>query len=281
MCEFCHKHGEGKKWYLQAKNYADDMLSDFGRRWHAGRSLKQMDNRHRTMRTLAMLSRTRGDVRRIASWLATRTMKKFHFGQAVPIEDVERILDLTNSVVRTACVCRYSQGRKDARYCYGVSMRPDLGAFGEIIRDVEPDYLMGPDTAGLEELTKGAALELMREHEHEGLCHTVWTLYTPFIVGICNCDRSGCLGMRMTVEQGVRVMFRAEYVAACDPGLCSGCRRCMRVCQFDAIRFSASRRKAEIDPKRCYGCGVCRAVCAKGAISLADRRAVVEARDIW
>jgi hypothetical protein len=32
MCEFCHKHGEGKKWYLQAKNYSDDLLSDLKRR---------------------------------------------------------------------------------------------------------------------------------------------------------------------------------------------------------------------------------------------------------
>ena len=32
MCEFCVKHGEGEKWYLQAKNYSDDLLSDIRRR---------------------------------------------------------------------------------------------------------------------------------------------------------------------------------------------------------------------------------------------------------
>ena len=32
MCDFCHKHGEGKKWYLQAKNYSEDLLSDLKRR---------------------------------------------------------------------------------------------------------------------------------------------------------------------------------------------------------------------------------------------------------
>ena len=26
MCEFCTKHGEGNKWYLQMKNYADQLL---------------------------------------------------------------------------------------------------------------------------------------------------------------------------------------------------------------------------------------------------------------
>ena len=32
MCQFCHQHGEGKKWYLQAKNYAEDLLGDLRRR---------------------------------------------------------------------------------------------------------------------------------------------------------------------------------------------------------------------------------------------------------
>ena len=26
MCEFCTKHGEGKKWYLQMKNYSRELL---------------------------------------------------------------------------------------------------------------------------------------------------------------------------------------------------------------------------------------------------------------
>jgi len=27
MCEFCTEHGEGKKWYLQAKNYSAELLN--------------------------------------------------------------------------------------------------------------------------------------------------------------------------------------------------------------------------------------------------------------
>lgn len=26
MCEFCTKHGEGKKWYLQMKRYSEDVV---------------------------------------------------------------------------------------------------------------------------------------------------------------------------------------------------------------------------------------------------------------
>lgn len=31
MCEFCAKHGDGKKWYLQAKNYSEDLTADLRR----------------------------------------------------------------------------------------------------------------------------------------------------------------------------------------------------------------------------------------------------------
>lgn len=26
MCEFCEEHGEGKKWYLQMRNYSEELL---------------------------------------------------------------------------------------------------------------------------------------------------------------------------------------------------------------------------------------------------------------
>jgi len=28
MCEFCTQHGEGRKWYLQMKNYSDVLLHE-------------------------------------------------------------------------------------------------------------------------------------------------------------------------------------------------------------------------------------------------------------
>jgi hypothetical protein len=32
VCTFCVKHGEGKRWYLTARNYAADLESDLKRR---------------------------------------------------------------------------------------------------------------------------------------------------------------------------------------------------------------------------------------------------------
>jgi NAD-dependent dihydropyrimidine dehydrogenase PreA subunit len=142
-------------------------------------------------------------------------------------------------------------------------------------------FFTGPDASGFETLTKDEALSAFHEHEREGLCHTVWTFHTPFIGGICNCDRSDCLAMRTTVTHSTPVMFRAEYVAGINPDECSGCRECMRICQFGAITYSASNKKAVIDQRWCYGCGVCRSACKKNAIRLEERIKVPVSAGLW
>jgi Pyruvate/2-oxoacid:ferredoxin oxidoreductase delta subunit len=213
-------------------------------------------------------------------YLFTRKQKKIHWGQVVPIEDVAKIFSFTNSIVRVACYCRYSTLGKEKRYCYGISLSPD-GGLAEIIGGLPNNFVAGPDTAGLEKLTREEALEAFRKHEREGLCHTVWTFQTPFIGGICNCDRSDCWAMRFTMSQGVPMMFRAEYVGQIEPDVCNGCRECIRQCQFGALTWSASNKKAVIDQRWCYGCGVCRAVCKPQAITLVDRGTCQAAAALW
>ena len=208
-------------------------------------------------------------------------MKKIHFGQVVPIEDVESIFEFVTSVVRLACICRHITVGSEQRFCYGVSMGPNGGKLAQIIRDIDASYINGPDTAGLETLSKDEALSALHKLEHDGLCHTIWTFVTPFIGGICNCDRSDCLAMRSTITYGVPVMFRAEYVSKVNPDLCNGCRACMQVCQFGAIGYSGGQKKAIIDPRQCYGCGICRSVCPPNAISLDGRSSDRLAANIW
>ncbi len=208
--------------------------------------------------------------------------KKVHYGQVVPIEDVERIFSFVNYVVRLPCICRQNTVGSEQRYCFGVGVAPPgESQLGRIIREIDASYLTGPETTGIEVLSKEEALAALRKLERQGLCHTLWTFITPFIAGLCNCDRSDCLAMRATVTYGVPVMFRAEYVAGVNPDSCNGCRQCMRVCQFGAMGYGAAREKVVIDPRRCYGCGVCRASCTKDAIVLSERSAVPLAASVW
>lgn len=281
MCEFCHQHGEGRKWYLEAKNYSEDLLSDLRRRRFVADFFSDTNWLKSTDERLGFLDSSPHFVRRAVGYPVTRHYKRRHFGQVLPIEDVERIFEFVNSVVRVACICRQVKLGEEKRYCYCVSMGPNGGKMGEILTGLDGSFLGGPERRSMENIGKEQALEDLRRHEAEGLCHTVWTFDTPFIGGICNCDRSDCLAMRNTVDRGVNVMFRAEYVAEMDADPCNGCRLCMRVCQFGAIVYSAATQKTLVDPRRCYGCGICRSVCPKDAIALRDRAEVPVAAKRW
>jgi ferredoxin len=282
MCEFCHKHGEGEKWYLQAKNYSDDLLSDLRRR-------KFVDNLGLELRALmkedqkfGRLHKMPAFVRDVLTPYISNRRKKTHFGQVVPIEDIERIFGFSNTIVRLACACRNVRfGSDKERYCYGVSLSPQGGMYEKRIKEIDPNYLKGPNTTNIEVLTKEAAMEYFRQYEKEGLCHTIWTFVTPFIGGICNCDRSDCNAMLANLHYGVPVMFRAEYVAEVNPELCNGCRQCMRVCQFGAIGYSAVNKKITIDKRQCYGCGICRSSCTNDAIKLLERSSLPAVSNIW
>jgi NAD-dependent dihydropyrimidine dehydrogenase PreA subunit len=266
---------------LQAKNYSDDLFSDIRRRKYIEEFVSHPEGLAESAHYLDLLSKLPMFIRGVVSRIVTWKMKKTHFGQVVPIEDIKQIFDFTNSIVRVACLCRNITLGKEKRYCYGISLSPDGGWLTEMSRALDMSFFTGPDANGFETLTKDEALSAFHEHEREGLCHTVWTFHTPFIGGICNCDRSDCLAMRTTVTHAIPVMFRAEFVAGIDPDECSGCRECMRICQFGAITYSASNKKAVIDQRWCYGCGVCRSACKKNAIRLEERIKVPVAAGLW
>jgi TPP-dependent indolepyruvate ferredoxin oxidoreductase alpha subunit len=139
-----------------------------------------------------------------------------------------------------------------------------------------------PDAASsLEVLEKEEAKRMLRAYDEEGLMHTIWTGVTPYVVGICNCDRD-CGAYRGYIEKGgAPHFFRAEYICQVDWDLCTGCKTCMSQCQFGAQFYSSALAKVYIDPARCFGCGVCRAACPTEAIALLPREKVPEAANIW
>jgi NAD-dependent dihydropyrimidine dehydrogenase PreA subunit len=178
----------------------------------------------------------------------------------VPIEDLEKIVDMQDSIVRFPCQCRLLTTGREARYCLGIGI--DLpGILGEY-----PDL-----SHSLEVLEKEEAKKILRSFDQQGLVHSVWTFKTPYIGGICNCDQD-CLAYRVHVKTNLLpTMFRAEYVGQVNWDLCNGCQECLWQCQFGAIRYSNTLNKATIDLKECFGCGLCRATCPQEAITLKSR----------
>ncbi len=192
--------------------------------------------------------------------MAIRNQKTEHWGQVVPIEDLEQVVDLQDSIVRFPCVCRIlTTGHREARYCFGigVNMASTLAQY--------------PDASSLEVLGREEAKKILRSFDKQGMVHSVWTFKTPYIGAICNCDQD-CVAYRLQVKTNLtQVMFRAEYVGLVDWDLCNGCKKCLLNCQFGAIRYSNTMKRATIEMTQCYCCGVCRAVCNKEAITLKPR----------
>jgi len=125
------------------------------------------------------------------AWLVQRYwQKKVHFGQVIPLKDVERILEKMNSIVRLPCLCRrYFTGQK-ARTCFGITINP---LTEELAKKTSKIMLNNPDLASLEYMTLAEAMDVFDRYDREGLIHTVWTIRTPYVIAICNCSLDSCI----------------------------------------------------------------------------------------
>lgn len=262
MCEFCTKHGEGKKWYEAMRHYSAELAAEQRRLRYIEQFVQ--GTLHHTSATIERLKWAKGKypiAYRFVRRLGTAGMKVNHFGQVVPLEDAEKIIDLVQSITRIACICRsVTTGKENARYC--------------LLLGVDPSGLVtqwpGAEVS-LETISKAEAKQLLRQFDQEGLIHSIWTFKTPFIGAMCNCDHD-CLAYRVQIGYDLmNVMFKGEYLAQISLDVCVGCRNCQKFCQFGAIEYSVVNRKCYVNSAKCYGCGVCRATCKKAAIELVDK----------
>lgn len=281
MCEFCINHGEGKTWYLQWENYSNELMQDEKRRAMVEEFFTHFEMQHtEDFIKLDKLKKAPFPLKQLIKRFVVKKQKAEHYGQILPLADVEKILGETTTIVRVPCACRRATIGKEVRNCFGISMRPLEVMRSSGLNLDWPDFAGPPDYRGLETLTQEEALEAFRKLDKQGLFHSIWTFMTPFIGGICNCD-SDCMAFKATHGLQVPVMFKAEYYASMDWDRCNGCRLCMRHCHFGAIRFTSSMKKCSVDPFRCYGCGVCMAACERGAIRLLLRSANENLAKVW
>lgn len=271
MCEFCIKHGEGKKWYENMRNYSEEVFHQVNseaniREYLAGfyHSLTvEVDQAYAWKKRFPRVYRL------LAYPLVTRHMKKTHFGQIVPIEDIEPLLGKFSTIVRLPCICRKATTGEDKRYCFGIGM------------DLTPIFRDIPDFSEFDLMNAEEAKAYIRQLDIEGQTHSFWTFNTPFIAALCNCDRD-CMAYRfqMTMQLG-KIMWKGEYIADIDHSACDGCRECLKRCYFSAISYDRQNDKCTVRVERCYGCGICRAVCSHRAVRLVDRISILPKELAW
>lgn len=271
MCEFCTRHGEGKIWYHNMENYSREVFSRVNTDRKFRKYLRDFRKRLSFLPFAAYWFKQRVPFLydSLVYPVVTANLKKNHFGQVVPREDVHQILEKVSTIVRLPCVCRKVFTGKEYRYCLGVGM--DMREYVEGL----------PDFSRLEVLGPGEAVEMIDNLEDQGMVHSVWTFSTPFIGAICNCDRQ-CMAYNVQVKMDIaRSMWKGEYLAAIDPEACVNCGQCRRYCLFQAIQEDPTLQKFQVEPLRCYGCGICRNFCKKGAISLLGRVEAMGAQAPW
>jgi hypothetical protein len=81
MCEFCHKHGEGKKWYLRAENYSEDLLSDVRRRKFIEDFVSGPEHLREALEELERLDQAPAIVRRALTWALSNRQKRVHYSR--------------------------------------------------------------------------------------------------------------------------------------------------------------------------------------------------------
>ena len=278
MCQFCVAHGEGKRWYLQAKNYAYDLDSDLKRREYILEFISGFDAmRSKAITAGEVLGKLPAPVARLGKNAISRSMQKNHFGQPLPIEECEQVLDMATSITVIPCVCRmHERNRTAEEVCILVTAKPIIPLLAEGFAD----YDGGPGLDDFHAMSKDAAMGLLRSCEERGLMHSIWTFQTPFTAAICNCNQSsGCMAMKMTAGYDIKLMWRGEDVAAIDYDRCTRCGKCSRVCPFTAI--SAGRGKVTLHAEKCWGCGICRSACDSNAIALSERGSVPAVANLW
>ena len=277
MCEFCTEHGEGRKWYLNASNYATELLNELHRQKFIAHFYEDViEKGHKQLSFLEKLFHGKIFLPGKLREQRMERSKKAHFGQILPLEEIPKVLERTNSIVRVTCGCRWAAEKKQSRTCYGLSAGPP-----DWYEDMGLEFFGSPDVSRLEQLTPEEAYQAMIEDDKAGMVHSLWTFHTPFIGAICNCDGSYCLAMRSSVGQKISSMFRAEYIAEVQEDKCPGCKACVDTCQFNAIEYRGKKKPVTIDANRCFGCGVCRSACTQGAINLTDRSTHPVGKYLW
>ncbi len=278
MCRFCVEHGEGKRWYLEANNYAYDLSSDVRRREYMLEFIRGFDQMRATAITAGEVL---GKLPSPLAWLGkntiSRNMRKSHFGQPLSIEDCGAVLDIATSITVIPCICRmHERGKTAEEVCILVTTKPVTG----LLEEGFASYDAGPGLDDFHTMTKDETMSLLRTCEERGLMHSVWTFTTPFTAAICNCNlSSGCMAMKLTAGYDIKLMWRGEDVAVLDPAACTQCGACAGLCPFDA--FTVSGGCVVHHAEKCWGCGICRSACASDAIGLTDRRTVPAVANLW
>lgn len=279
MCWMCNEFGdpehENGLWYLNPKNYARNMYklrspgegfkgADAGLETGARSGPSQAD----------LLNAIENNDRVEYDRLTAIMMARGQGSQIVPLEDADKVLELSSPIGLIACICRKGiraiDERNEHEYtCMGMGV-------GMLKWERWPERYKG----GVAFVNIDEAKEWNHEMDRRGFVHILMLFGAPFIGGFCQCDYPDCGAVRNAVDFGIGSL-KGHYVAMVDYDKCNGCGICAQRCQWGALKFEVTSEKANVDIFKCYGCGLCATGCPRGAIKMEPRRNVPAVAEVW
>jgi len=279
VCIFCEQYGDPEYgnglWYLNPKNYARNMykLREPNQGFQGRAAGPESLTPSHGLKELIRLSDE-------GNFEEFNKVHKAHLArgagsQVVPLEDADRVLELSSPIGLIACICRKHYLAKDERNeheytCMGMGV-------GMLKWERWPERYKG----GVKFLNTEEAIEWNHAMDDRGFVHILMLFGAPYIGGFCQCDYPTCDAIRHAVDYNTGGVIKGHYVAVVDYNKCNGCGICAQRCQWGALKFQTTKGKANIDVFKCYGCGLCHTACPRQAIELVDRNSVPAAAEVW
>ncbi len=287
MCEWCFKHGAGKRWYLNSKNYLEQTARETNAHEYIFELWKQFEKIY--LQKIYGIS-MKGPGYKFSTPIVGRALKGYvnswfrkekgirnprrgegHPGQVVTLEDAKKILEIASPVLKVNCACRQmSRGIQD----------PCCLTFGALAEEVPKLPRFIPER-GAEWLHVDEAQDFVETMNRSGRVNTVWFGPIPYIAALCSCERPECAAARIRMEYGLKFLYKGEYVAQVNFEKCNGCAVCNSRCQFGALTFNSLMNAPYIDARRCFGCSLCATACPENAIQMVDRNENPVLKDVW
>lgn len=279
MCDWCLKHGNGQKWYLNARNYSNELAKEMDMEEYLNEQWMSMENLFiRKIKGFSSIDLGHklkmpiiGRILRSSAENMIHSEKKKrvafradgHFGQAIPLEDAQLILSelAAEPIIENYCLCRWMQ--RGTKECCCINFGVLSGIIEKLPRYIPKDRVL--------RLDRETAMKRLEEHNKKGYIASAWFQPIPYINAICSCESPECGGLRLRTNFDLKAFYKAEYIIQLDQEKCQGCKSCVAMCQFSAIRFIPSQKRVIIDYDKCFGCGVCRHACKNDALKLIPR----------
>lgn len=226
-------------WEFQVDRLTEDLVRDVNEYWSTIR-------RRRPVRTITQM-RTIPIGESITPEL-----------EALPYEQVGKLLDSVRSVAVAECICR-KEAKLEGEGC-------DRLEEACLVFDDWADYYVREGKGRA--ITTDEARSILTQADEQGLIlQPNNSRDAAFICCCCDC----CCGILSRLKRHPKPaeFVVSRFIASFAPDTCHSCGICIGRCGMDA--FSLEDGEVRFDSVRCIGCGLCVTTCPTGALTLSRK----------